>query len=89
MRSVVWAPSLGKLVEPGAEQLDGLGEEPGQGGLLATLGMGLEEGVRGLTQLTQAVAQGQESGRLLQGSLGYGSGEAVSEPGQEDAVALR
>ncbi len=38
-------PSLGELVEPGAEQLYDLGEEAGKGVVFLTLGVGLEERV--------------------------------------------
>jgi hypothetical protein len=82
-------PSLGELVEPGTEQLHDLGEQAGQGVVFLPPGVGLEERIWRVTQRTERVSEGQgkESSRLLEGSLGYGAGEAVAKPCKEQAVA--
>ena len=58
--------------------------------MLLPMSLSLDERVWGIAQLPQAVShgQGQEAGRLLEGSLGYRPGEAVPKPGQEQAVAI-
>ena len=55
------------------------------------VGVGLEEGVWGVTQLTLwAVSQGQgeESRRLLECSLGHRAGQAVPESGKEETIGI-
>jgi hypothetical protein len=86
----VGPPSLGESVEPAPKQLHDLSQETSEGVVLLSIGMGLDEGVRGFPQLPEAVSQsqGQETGPLLEGPLGYGPGKTVAEAEEEQAVAI-